>query len=350
MNNLLLGTVRRPLSRLRSHGWTLVLLTLTGGCGSTSPFSSSASTSSLGAGGAAAGAPLAAATARPSQGSPMMPSAAPGASPTSLTATGQPTTGNFFTSSWQNTTQSLANTFTVQPKVVRAYDPTSISGSQPEVGADLYLQAGRVLQQQGNLAAAEDQYLKAFSKAPRDIRVHVALARLKNVQGAPAEAESRYREALAIDPQSAMVFNDLGLMYARRGQFDAAVDSLRRAVEIQPNNQRYRNNLAGVLLDVNQSQEAFQLLASAMGEADAHYNLGHLLAERGATVAAVSQFEAALRRNPQMEPARTMLASLQSPTSPRPLPPVREVASPVYSAEPQPPFSRYGSEFQPQTP
>lgn len=308
--------VRRQLSRLHRHGWAVpVLLALTG-CGSTSPFSSATPASNLAQGPAA----LAGSTNRPPHASPMLPSTAAGANPTAMSASSQPGSGNFLTSSWQNTTQGLARTFSVQPKVVRAYDPTSVTGNQPEVGADLYLQAGRVLQQQGNLAAAEDQFRKALAKSPRDVRVMVAIARLKQQQGSPAEAEQQYREALAIDPRSALVLNDMGLMYAQRAQTDAALDALRRAVEIQPSNQRYRNNLAGVLLDVNRGPEAFQLLAAGMGEADAHYNLGHLLAERGAKVAAVSQFEAALRRNPQMENARMMLASLQAPDATRPLP------------------------------
>jgi Flp pilus assembly protein TadD len=329
--------VRRQPLRLLLHGWCLPVLVAAAGCGSTSPFSSATPSPHL-AQGTPPGAAVAGSTTRPPHASPMLPSASAGAAPTAIGSSGPTGAGNFLTSSWQTTTQGLARTFSVQPKVVRAYDPTSVTGNQPEVGADLYLQAGRVLQQQGNLPAAEDQFRKALAKSPRDIRVLVAIARLKHQQGSPAEAEQRYREALAIDPRSALVLNDIGLMYAQRAQTDAALDAFQRAVEIQPNNQRYRNNLAGILLDVNRGPEAFQLLAAGMGEADAHYNLGHLLAERGAKVAAVSQFEAALRRNPQMENARTMLASLQASHTnrPWPLPPTQE----ALGSQPLPPSSQ----------
>jgi len=107
-----------------------------------------------------------------------------------------------------------------------------------------------------------------------------------------------------------VALNDLGMIYARQGMFDASLGVLSQAVQIDPANQRYRNNIAIVLIDAGRPDEAFGHLADVHGEAAAHYNLGYLLARRNMNDLAAGHLQQALAMNPQLAPARQLLDSL----------------------------------------
>jgi hypothetical protein len=125
-----------------------------------------------------------------------------------------------------------------------------------------------------------------------------------------------YQSALKHHPDNTIVLNDLGLCYARRGMLLQAQSSLERAVRKDPASKLYRNNLALVLVEGGRQEEALKHLVAAHGEAIAHYNLGFMLREKGQLEQATHHLQIALRLNPQMMPARQMLAELE----PRPAP------------------------------
>jgi Tfp pilus assembly protein PilF len=103
------------------------------------------------------------------------------------------------------------------------------------------------------------------------------------------------------------------MTYARQGMLDSALESLGQSVQLQPANQRYRNNIAIVLVDAGKPDQAFEQLAAVHGEATAHYNLGFILARRNMNDQAVGHLQQALAMNPQLTPARQLLDSLAVP-------------------------------------
>ena len=202
---------------------------------------------------------------------------------------------------------------TIQPKVIPAQDPTSLSHDPGPLQPDLYVSAAAVLEQQNRATDAADKYQQALALDPNHRAALIGLARLQHRHGDVAGAIHVYQTALKAYPDDAVLLNDLGLCYARSGQSDSALAALQRAVELKPDSTLYRNNMAAVLVEASRSAEAVPLLAQTYGTAVAYYNVGYLLHQRGEDHAAVEHFSAALRANPSLTPARSMLDRLVAP-------------------------------------
>jgi Tfp pilus assembly protein PilF len=159
----------------------------------------------------------------------------------------------------------------------------------------------------GQFAEAEEKYREALRAAPTDQTALVGLARLYDRQGQGPKAIETYQKAAQAHATSGLVFNDLGLCYRRQRQLDPALAAFRKAVDLQPDNAKYRNNLAGALVEGGRSEEALQELAAVNSPAVAHYNLAHLLEQRSQRPEAIQHLQQALALDPNLVPARDML-------------------------------------------
>ena len=220
-----------------------------------------------------------------------------------------------FFASLGNASDSIRGTFAFQPKRIPANDPVSLATEPPVVGADLHFHAGRVYEANQDFTRAMGHYEQALQTDPQDSRSMVALARTSDRAGDLGRAEAIYSQAAELRPQDAAILNDLGLCYAKQGKLDAAIEVLDRAVRESPNSVRYRNNLATILVNTGRSDAALQQLSSVHGTAVAHYNVGFLLSKRGEAELARRHLTLALQANPQLEPARQVLALLGGPVS-----------------------------------
>jgi len=82
---------------------------------------------------------------------------------------------------------------------------------------------------------------------------------------------------------------------------------------------------------MRQDQRALAHLAAVHGPAEANYNLGQLLVQRGRAPEAMPFFQAAIEQNPQLHAAQVALAQLQGPRPPATQMPV---AAPTMASEP----------------
>src|SRR6478609_10342395 len=124
-------------------------------------------------------------------------------------------------------------------------------------------------------------------------------------------AESLYQQAVTANPQNAAALNDLGLCLAREGKLEPSLQVLEQAIHLQPDKSLFRNNAATVLVEMRQDQRALAHLSAVHNSAEANYNLGQLLIERGRATDAGPYFQAALQQNPGMQQAQEALAKLQ---------------------------------------
>jgi tetratricopeptide (TPR) repeat protein len=248
----------------------------------------------------------------------------PGTSP--LGGPAASSSDNFFVTSWKKTTAAVGGAFAGRPQDGAVDDPLRLDNQPKKVGPEVYVAAGRLLENQGKYAEAEGQYNKALSMAPNDVSAMVGLARLYDRQGHPAKAIELYHRALKADPASAMAYNDLGLCHARQRQVDKSLMALGKAVQLQPDNAKYRNNLATVLVDAGRTDEALRELSMLGSPAVAHYNIGYLLHKKGNTPEALRHFQQALALDPALTPAQDMLTELAG----------RQPAPPSLAAAPQP--------------
>lgn len=142
-------------------------------------------------------------------------------------------------------------------------------------------------------------------------------------------AEAIYRRAIGADPTSAAAVNDLGLCLARQGRLAPSIATFRQAILMRPDKQLYRNNIATVLVEEGQTEEAMAHLKTVYPPATAHYNLSQLMARAGDQDGAVAQLQLALTADPSMTPARQALAQLT------PQPPAMAEAKPATETAPQ---------------
>lgn len=240
------------------------------------------------------------------------------------------TLGNAFSSAVEKTKDAL----TIEPKVVPAEDPLSLSNTPTQVGPSIYYASARLHESQGNFTKADELYKQALQAAPDDLDYLVHYARMHDRAGNLDRAGEIYRLAIAAHPREAAAYNDLGLCYARQDRWDESASSLEQAVRLQPESVLYRNNLATVLVEMGRSDQALTHLVAAHGEAVGHYNLGYLLSQRGDTQEAVPILQRALTVDPRLTPAATLLAQLTTATSQVAAAPV--VASPTSTASEPP--------------
>lgn len=213
------------------------------------------------------------------------------------------------TSSVKRGVGKIGDFLTPDERVQRAPEPTSVySTARP--GPETFVAMARLHAEAGRLAEAEQQYVNALRADPRHLGALLGYAHLMDHAGHGNEAIRLYQQAAAAHPNEASVFNDAGLCYARNGQLNPAAAHLARAVQLQPKKALYRNNLAVVLVETGQNEQALAQLRAVHAESVARFNLGQLLLRKGESQAAAEQFSAALRADPAMLPARAWLDEL----------------------------------------
>ena len=189
-------------------------------------------------------------------------------------------------------------------------DPISIGfGSGPATPA-LYVSMAQMSDQGGNVDHARAMYQKALSLDAKNLDAQLGLARLEDREGNLQVALQVYHQAVKDHPQDASALNDLALCHARCGEMPKSLQLLDQAVRMKPDKQLYRNNIAKVLIELNQTETAVAHLCAVYEPAVANYNMAVLLQERGRTPEAVHYTEAALAAKPQMKEASELLANL----------------------------------------
>ena len=191
------------------------------------------------------------------------------------------------------------------------HDPISLNTPTGPPTPEFYIYAGQMCEQQGDVPQARKNFQRALGMWPGHVEVLRAAARMEDRQANLPLAENLYQQAVTANPQHAGALNDLGLCLARQGKLEPSRQVLEQAVQLQPTKALYRNNAATVLVEMHQDQRALGHLAAVHGAADANFNLGQLLVQRGRGADAAPYFQAALQQNPNLQAAQEALNKLQ---------------------------------------
>lgn len=171
---------------------------------------------------------------------------------------------------------------------------------------------GRVLEESGNLTAAEAHYRKAIELHPTYAHAHNNLGVVLVREGSDAEAEREYRHALAIDAGYAEAHSNLGNLLLRTERPEEAVEHQRAAARIQPDSAEVRTNLGNGLSRLGLYDDALaeydQALRIDANLALAHYDRGAALLSVGRPTEAAESFREALRISPNLDAAERGLA------------------------------------------
>jgi tetratricopeptide (TPR) repeat protein len=199
----------------------------------------------------------------------------------------------------------------LQDSSLQASDSISLSTPTGPPSPQLFITMAEVAERQGNVAQSRTQLQQALSMWPGNVDVLRAAARLEDRQGQLPLAEILYRQVVAQNLQDAAAHNDLGLCLARQGKLEESVQEIEQAIHLQPDKPLYRNNVATVLIELRQDQKALAHLSAVHGLAEANYNLGQLMVQRGRQQEALVYFQVALAQNPSLRQAETSIAMLQ---------------------------------------
>lgn len=194
----------------------------------------------------------------------------------------------------------------------------------PKREALVHIDLGRVLETQGDYEGAVAEYANAVEVCKRKHSrkegetptkadyslAHRRMAGAFDRMGDFQRSEMHYREALKLSPNDAKVWNDAGYSYYLQNRWPDAERSLKMAVKLDNQTPKYHINLGLAFAASGKTNEAVNELASVVGPAAAHANVGFVLAGRGNRALARKHYEEALRIQPDFQVARTALNRL----------------------------------------
>ncbi|MDA1311967.1 MAG: tetratricopeptide repeat protein [Acidobacteria bacterium] len=145
------------------------------------------------------------------------------------------------------------------------------------------------LERQGDLAAADAEFLKAVRQSASDVDALVAYAQFKARIGRLSEAAPILEQVLQRSADHPRANAMLGDVYLSTDDIPKAVSVLRRAVEANPSDEMIRRKL-GIALDRSgQLNEAIRVLEDAPTDSDGqiHFSLGNYYRRMGAKEKAI---------------------------------------------------------------
>lgn len=163
-----------------------------------------------------------------------------------------------------------------------------------------------------NWNQARRVYEEIRRKHPEHVEAAHRLGIVADAQRRHTEAEQLFLFALERQPRNAALLADLGYCYYLQGQLAKAEAALIKATRLEPSNQRYWNNLGLVLGHQGRYDEALDCFRKSGSEADAQYNLAFVYAAQERVEDAKRCFQAALSSDPTHRRAREALASFEA--------------------------------------
>jgi serine/threonine-protein kinase len=133
-----------------------------------------------------------------------------------------------------------------------------------------------ILRAKGQLAAAESVTRRALAARPESDEVHALLGDVLVAQGRKDEGVAELNRAIELRPSYWQHHNTLAMAEYGRGRLDAAAASWRRVVELRPDSPMGYVSLGAALYGLGDRAGARAQFerAAALGDADAHSNLG----------------------------------------------------------------------------
>jgi tetratricopeptide (TPR) repeat protein len=195
-------------------------------------------------------------------------------------------------------------------------DPISLGYDASPGSPQLYVAMAEMSHRGGNIPQARELYKKALAAQPKNVDALLGAARMEDREGQMDTALGLYQRAVAAQPQNPTALNDLALCLARKGDLPSAYRALKDTINLDAKKPLYRNNMAKVLIEMNRMDEAAWNLAAVHPPAVVQYNMGVLLAQRGRNAESVEFLSRAVAIDPNMQPARALLAQMTTPAAP----------------------------------
>jgi Tfp pilus assembly protein PilF len=183
------------------------------------------------------------------------------------------------------------------------------SGPSPKVtsrqAADMQIELGRSMEEEGKFEEARPAYLAALKKDPKRADAELHLAILDDRKGDQAAADGHFERALKLEPKNPEILCDRGYSFYRRRRWSEAEDSLKKALEIDPSHARSHANLGLVLGHQGDHDGALaEFIKAGCDPSDARANLGLIYALEGRFEDAKREYARALVTKPTSAAAK----------------------------------------------
>ena len=161
----------------------------------------------------------------------------------------------------------------------------------------------------GRIDDAQQHLEQALSKAPKELRASIVLARLKLSQKDQAGAEAVLKKAIEAAPQSVPASLAMAQFYLSLQKMPQAEAEVRRALKLDPKNGPALMILGALQMSQGQKGPAEETYREIAKLADKRYKPMHaiFLFQQGNRDAAVAEFEKLAKDDPQDRDARTRL-------------------------------------------
>jgi tetratricopeptide (TPR) repeat protein len=141
-----------------------------------------------------------------------------------------------------------------------------------------------------------------IEKNPNVAEIHLLLGQADADQNQYTPAVAEFSRALVLDPKIEGAHFGWGIILLHQGKLDEAVGEFRAELQAHPADARAKYHVAYGLLMLQQKDQAFALLNEVVRDkpdyADAQYQLGKMLLERGDVKAAIERLEIAVHLDP----------------------------------------------------
>lgn len=224
-----------------------------------------------------------------------------------------------------------------------AQAPWSKAPSEAEQGKIIaQVSMARLSERHGQPEFAERIYQQVLVRHPDNLQAVHRLAVVAAKRGHYGESQRLFERALKLGPPSAELLSDYGYCLYLQDDLSQAERVLRDALGRDPQYTAARNNLALTLGEQERFEESLAEFRKAVGEAEAHANLGFVQSQLGYYEQAEASLHRALNLNPDLKPAAEALIQLaqaqgKMPTQARPIPTrVRHAIAREDASDPQP--------------
>jgi tetratricopeptide (TPR) repeat protein len=205
---------------------------------------------------------------------------------------------------------------TTQPAGVANTNPDVQDSAEPKpqtpINANTRFAAGTLAEQQGDLPRAVTQYEAALKLDPTAPAILMRLGMVYTSMQQVDKAIAIWNRYIKATNNSAAGYCNLGLTQELAQHIPESESAFKKAVAADPKNEPARVNYGLMLARQNRIDDSLVQLQSVLTPAEAHYDIASVLESAGKMDAAKSQYQEALRLDPEMNDARSRLSALDT--------------------------------------
>ncbi|MEC8553658.1 MAG: tetratricopeptide repeat protein [Planctomycetota bacterium] len=221
--------------------------------------------------------------------------------------------GTAITGAFTKTKDAITQPFT--PATNPNADPLSLSNmpSTKSLEPEIWVANGQLYEARKMFDKAYEDYSKALQLQPNNEAALLSMARLHARQSKHVEASQYFEKAIAVAPRPE-TYSDYAKTLGGMGKNAEALGAASKAIEMDNTNPKYRNNLAGLLVQQGRSEEASQLLQQGglFTPGEANYNVAYLNFKNNNMPSARQYLQTALQHEPGLQQARDLLNQISN--------------------------------------